>query len=114
MGQIMELARSLGGGKSGGGSPPPPPSDQPEPPPAEGLSSLLSGGVDPRLLEVAGRFLSGYQEKDDERAALLEALRPFVRQERYARLDQAIRLSKMTRAVRIALTAFQSGRDSHV
>lgn len=114
----MELARSLGGGSAEGRAAPPPapspetPSDPA--PPGGGLSALLSGGADPRLLEAVGRFLSDYQGSDDRRAALLEALRPFLRPERGARLDQAIRLSHMTRAVRLALTSFRSGRDDHV
>ena len=54
------------------------------------------------------RLLSEYQSNDDERAALLNALRPFVKKERYAKLDKAIRISKLTRLIRIALDSFQS------
>lgn len=116
MGQIMELARSLSGSRSTDGENKPPSSEprQPSPAPAGDLSSLFTGGLDPRILEVASRFLANYRSEDDDRAALLNALRPFVREARYARLDQAIRLSRMTRAVRIALDTFKDGREHHV
>lgn len=115
MSQIMALARSLGGGtKNAEASPPPHTATEHSPAKTGELPSSLPGELDPRIWEIATRFLSSYRSDEDDRAALLNALRPFVRAERYARLDQAIRLSRMTRAVRIALDAFKDGGDHHV
>ena len=124
MGQIMELARSLGrdgdhgapsasDGRENSGAPPAP--SAPDGPrsdsPLSGLDSL-----DPRLLNMALRLLSVYRAHDDDRAALLTALRPFVKPERYAKLDQAIRISRLTRVIRAALDSFRGSgeEDSHV
>lgn len=121
MNQILTLAHSLGGSKQD-----PPPADSeplqdpksPAPPQAQAapggdLFSAL-GSLDPRLIQLAMRLLSEYQSNDDERAALLNALRPFVKKERYAKLDKAIRISKLTRLIRIALDSFQSkGEEEH-
>lgn len=123
MSQIMALARSLGG--SQGSAPdrqPPPPEAQPlrEPPPADsaqGGGDLFSalGQLDPRLISMAMRLAGEYNSNDDQRAALLNALRPFVKPERYGKLDKAIQISKLTRVVRIALDSFRrKEEDGHV
>ena len=86
MSQIMALAQSL----SGAGSPPAAETPHPEPaaaPPAD--MSLGLNQVDPRLLQLGGRILKEYQRGEDKNTALLLALKPFLRQERYAKVDQA-------------------------
>lgn len=137
MAQIMALAQSL----NGGGSPPAAgagetsqleeqPQEQaqaqaqsPAPPPAapasggsgDGLGSLLGGlgSLDPKLLSAAagliGQFNSG---ADDQRVALLTALRPFVKEERYAKLDKAIQIAKLSRLIRSGLELFRAQRES--
>ena len=132
MAQIMALAQSLNqSGQSadaGAGaqsqSQEPAAAASPQPPvsaktPEGGLGSLL-GGLDPNMLSAAagllGQFNSG---NDDHRVALLAALRPFVREQRYAKLDKAIQIAKLSRLIRSGLDLFRSGRggsqgeDSH-
>lgn len=134
MAQIMSLAQSL----NGGGSPPPDgtvepsqPQEQsqqeqtqatPAPPPpspapvssGEGLGNLLGGlsSLDPKLLSAAagliGQFNSG---ADDQRVALLTALRPFVKEQRYAKLDKAIQIAKLSRLIRSGLELFRAQRE---
>ena len=139
MAQIMSLAQSLnlgGGGPSAGAgaqSPPdsPPPAGEPAgqaapPPPAapaggaeNGLGGLLGGlgSLDPKLLSAAagliGQFNSG---ADDQRVALLTALRPFVKEQRYAKLDKAIQIAKLSRLIRSGLDLLRAQReeDGHV
>ena len=134
MAQIMALAQSL----NGGGSPPAAgagetsqPQEQvqtqaqsPAPPPVppasggsgDGLGSLLGGlgSLDPKLLSAAagliGQFNSG---ADDQRVALLTALRPFVKEQRYAKLDKAIQIAKLSRLIRSGLELFRAQRESN-
>jgi hypothetical protein len=134
MSQIMSLAQSLGGAANSA----PQPEKPNEPPPAESggttaastpdLSALLgslmggasggsssgSGGLDPRMLTMATKVLSEYQSGDDSRAALLQALRPFVKEKRYAKLDKAIQIAKLSRMIRVALDTFKGGGEDHV
>lgn len=129
MSQIMALAQSLGGGAKQEGDPPPPdaartePAPLPPPAPAAGPSSpsagsgdILSalGNLDPRLISMAMRLASEYNSNSDDRAALLNALRPFVRPERYAKLDKAIQISKLTRLIRVALDSFKHRGEDDV
>ena len=106
MGQIMALARSLSGGQSAIQNDSP--LSEAENTSKNEFSSSSFGGLDPKVLDIAMKILSAYNSEDDKRANLLNALRPFVRKERYAKLDQAIQISKITRAARTALDAFRA------
>lgn len=111
MDQIMALARSLSGGESQGEEEKHPPSgeEEQEPgshaaPPSD-LSDLL-GQLDPQMIRVGMEVIRQVQSTEDRNAALLQALRPFLKEERRGRLDRAIRIARMTRMIRAAITAF--------
>lgn len=128
MGQIMSLAQALGGGgeEQADASPPQAPAEGDAPagqgdapaPSAPDLASLLGGlsgggsgggGLDPRLLTLASRVMQEYQSEDDSRTVLLNALRPFVKEKRYAKLDRAIQIARLSRLIRVALDVFRGG-----
>ncbi len=120
MEQIMSLAQSLG--KSSVQSQPPASDTQSqpeqEPPPASepsdsGLLDTLSQ-IDPRLISGAFQLMSQYQNNDDGRVALLNALRPFVKEKRYAKLDKAIQIAKLSRLIRMGLELLRPREDPHV
>ena len=117
MGQIMALAQSLG--KS---DPPPSPAngdedggepgweragtapDSPAPSEARGENPLAAlSSLDPRLLQMGMRLWQEYQGGDQRSAALLEALRPFLREKRRARLDRAVQIARLSHVIRVAL-----------
>lgn len=108
MNQIMALARSISGG------PAEPPTRQEEVPAQQpgpaGESDKADGAnflenVDPELLRLGMKLFREYQGNNDRNAALLAALRPFLREERRAHLDRALELARMTRLIRTALSA---------
>ena len=132
MAQIMSLAQSLtqsgpaaSAGNGAQAQPQEPPADAPSPAseaaPAQspassgvegGLGSLL-GGLDPNMLSAAAGLLGQFNGGDaDRRVALLTALRPFVREQRYARLDKAIQIARLSRLIRSGLDLFRSRKDS--
>lgn len=114
MGQIMALAQSLGKSdpKEGEEASPAPPSDPPPAPEAEPGEDLL-GGIDPQMLDLGMRLLGEYQRQDEKGAALIQALRPFLREERQAKLDKAVRIAKLSRVARVALRSLGGG-EGHV
>lgn len=77
------------------------------------LSGLL-GNLDPKWVALGMRLLSSYRGGDDDRAALLNALRPFVKSSRYEKLDKAVEIARLSRVVRLALDALKGGDDDHV
>ena len=110
MGQIMALARSLNGGGDSPAeqsTPPPEPGESPPPSPASQMGtpdlSALLDQVDPRLMQLGLGLMKNCRERDDRNAALLRALRPFVREERRAGLDRALQIVGVTRIIRAAL-----------
>lgn len=141
MAQIMSLAQSLNLGGSqnqapspdaAGDAPPPQPQDgaagasPPAPSPAPpatpggsgGLSGLLGalGGLDGNTLSAAASLIGQFTDDgDDKRTALLAALRPYVREERYAKLDKAIQIAKLSRLIRSGLDLLRARKeDGHV
>lgn len=101
MGQIMALAQSLGKQSS---------SDQEEkdtaPEPAEDAPpdlSQLMGNLDPKMVQLGMRLMREYQQDDGQNTALLQALRPYLREERRGQLDKAVQIAKMSRLLRVAL-----------
>lgn len=102
MGQIMSLAGKLGMGTE---SPPSPGEAAPSwnPPPAPFAPEQL--GQMGRLLELFQASRQSNQEAD----ALIAALRPFLREERQKKLDQAIQLAGLSRAARQAYRLWKEG-----
>lgn len=120
MSQIMSLARSLNGGQGQSGQeqdapgqpepvepgPPDPAQAEPQPePPEAGPASEL----DPKFMAAGMRALAAWQDQSDSRTQLLQALRPFVKEARQAKVDKAIRVAKLSRVVRAALDGLQGG-----
>lgn len=73
------------------------------------LSAL--GQLDPKLVQLGLRLFSEYTGNDDKKAALLEALKPFLRPERQAKVDQAVRIAKLTKVIRTAFQLFRDHRE---
>lgn len=101
MGQIMALARSLSGEQPQGEATDSPPDDTYQNP-APDLSALM-GQIDPGMLQTGMDILRQVQSTEDRNAALLNALRPFLREERRARLDRALQIARTAKLVRVAL-----------
>ncbi len=115
MQQIMSLAQSLGSRSS---SPEAQQQPSPNPPPAAGESAAGTGDIlgqlDPRLLSMAAKLMGEYNSGNDDRTALLQALRPFVKESRYAKLDKAIQIARLSRVIRMGLEVFRSREDGNV
>ena len=113
MEQIMSLAQSLSGKQEEQASEQPPAEPESEPadqPPAESdtPSPLFAlDGLDPRLLRMGMGLLSEYSAQDDKKTALLAALKPFLKPERQEKMDQAVRIARLTRVIRTALRMFR-------
>ena len=103
MAQISSLAQSLMGG-AGGQSPSSP----------EGLAAMaetLSGnGNAPNsalLRKLSG--LLGQSGADDEKRALLEAMKPYLSEKRRGKLDRAMKLTRMAHLARLAMGELGDG-----
>lgn len=119
MGQILSLAKTLGGSQDAGSSS----SNSSEhafqgaPDMAQNLSDLLSqfaGSLDPSMMQMLGKLITEYSnggQKEDQNLALLAALRPFLKEKRSAKIDQAVQLAKFSRVARVAFQTLRGGED---
>jgi len=106
MDQIFSLAQSLGGGEpSAQGS-----TEKSAVQPDSGAALTL----DPGMLGTIAALMGELNQGDDQRTALLQALRPFLREERCAHLDRAIQITKLSRMARAALELLKSKESGHV
>lgn len=112
MAQVMQLAQNLSGAQSADGAPPPPPPDAvnevggiPSAGEVGAVLSQLTGGLDPQLL---ARLLPVLRQMDrpesSETAALLYALRPFLREKRRDKVARAAQLAKLIHLAKLFLT----------
>lgn len=127
MGQIMSLAQSLGGQGAAQAAPKAAPQAEETPGESAGEAGAAPGEgwaqvsaqpdapeLDPRLMAAGMRALSVWNDPNDPRAALLQALRPFLKEERRGKLDKAIRVTRLSKAVRAALEGLQGGGQGDV
>lgn len=114
MNQIMSIAQSISG-SSRDDRPVehPPVMEEREHSPVPDITSVFDS-LDPRLLQLGMQLLSEYNRRDDNKIALLTALQPFIKEDRYAKLDQAIQIAKLSRVIRVALNSFREGGGEHV
>lgn len=97
MAQVMNLAQSLSA-QTGGTAP----TDAPAPPAQDGgsdVSAMLSRAIsslDPELLRRLLPVLSQLnREESSQTAALLYALRPFLREDRRGKVERAVQLARL-------------------
>ena len=118
MEQILSAARALSGQEACGPREPEG-AEEDRPPSApggagqgapDGLFSAL-GDLDPRWVRLGARLLGEYGRTDDKKAALLEALKPFLKPERQAKVDQAARLARLSRVAKAALRLYREERE---
>lgn len=92
MGQIMQLARSLGGSFDGPQSAPPPP--QPPQQPSPPVSNPFNG-IDPVAVMRLLPLVQELGEQNTNTRALLLALRPYLKAERQGKVEQALQLARL-------------------
>lgn len=123
MRQIMSIAKALGGDEDSGGTDggnefsavkeAAASAEQSKPAGNAAPPRLPLEDLDPRLVQTALRLFSEYYSTDDRKTALLTALLPFLKEERYAKVDKAVQITKLSRVVRVAFELLKGG-DNHV
>ena len=68
--------------------------------------SLLRG-IDPQMMQMGMRLLQEYNRTDDRNTALLAALRPFVKAERFSKVDRAVQIARLSRVIRVLFDAMR-------
>lgn len=111
MGQIMQLAQSLGGtDEEKNTQPQMQTNDGGESPFAflEGMGDISSllGNIDPAMIQEGMRLLGAVNQGEDSSANLLYALRPYIKEEKRHKIEKAVKIARLSRILRIAFRTF--------
>jgi hypothetical protein len=124
MEKVMNIARSLSGSlgtsvSSGGGgaaSQPAQAADAAQGPAAQAsapldLSSISSvlNGMDPKIFRLVTRLAGEYTSGKNDKAALLNAMKPYLKEDRRAKIDRAAEIAKLAKLARAAFSEFTGG-----
>jgi hypothetical protein len=71
------------------------------------LASL--SGLDPDMISNLMLLMQEYSRNDSQKTALLLALKPFLREERWAKVDRAVQIARLSRVIRMALQMLKGG-----
>lgn len=109
MDKVMNMARSIGGQSESAPQSDERAGDSDASASAPDMSALLGGllggdsSIDPKLISTAMRFLGAYNNNDPQKAALMQAVKPYLRPERRERVDQAMQTLKLANVAKEAL-----------
>ena len=98
MEKIMDLARELTGSGEGGEKA----GERKQEPAAAPIPGL--GDISPKMLGVIGKLMGELRSQGDGKAALVNSMKPYVRPERREALDRAVKIAKVARLARFAMT----------
>ena len=108
--KIMGIARSLSGTLGAGTAQE---TGNEASPPAQNIdfSSIASmlGNIDPKTLGIITRIMGEYSSPADDKHALLSAIKPYLKEERREKVDQAFELAKLAKLAKIAFSEFSGG-----
>ncbi len=109
MEKIMNIARSISGGASDSET------DSKENLSSNGgAASFPLGDIDPQMLKMMSRVMEQYGSGgDDGKALILNTLKPYLKEERRQKVDEALKIARMAKLAKIAFSEF-SGGDSHL
>ena len=101
MAQIRNLAQSLAGGGN----------DQSDASPVQQQSSEPPMSMDPRIMQVMTRAMGEFSKPSDA-AALLGALKPYLKPDRINKVDKALNIAKLAKIAKTIIPEF--GGDNRV
>lgn len=116
MEKIMGLARSLSGslgGTASGGDAGPVSGEgagaaAPAAPDLAGIASTL-GSIDPKIFRLVTRLAGEYTSGKNDKAELLNAIKPYLKEDRRAKVDRAAEIAKLARLAKVAFREFSGG-----
>ena len=103
MEKILGLARELSGSAGGSGNRSKTPSTDTV------KSDGGTAGIDPKLISLFTRLMGEYSSANDDKAALISSIKPYVKEERRSVLDKAVKIARLTHVAKLALTEFSGG-----
>jgi len=70
------------------------------------------GNIDPKMLQIMSKIMGEYSSASSDKTALLNSMKPFLKEDRRSKIDKAVEIAKMAKIAKIAFSEF-SGGDNH-
>ena len=67
------------------------------------------GGLDPKMLSMMTRLMGGFNNSSNDKSKLIDTIKPYLKQERRQKLDEAANLAKMAKMAKLAFSEFSGG-----
>ena len=105
MEKIMGLARSLSG--SFGGSPASEPNTSTKKHSNDNTSGF--GNIDPKMLSMLSKIMGEYNKPQNDKSALISAMKPYLKEDRRDKLDKALQIAKAAHIAKVVFSDFGGG-----
>lgn len=105
MEKIMGLAKELSGSLGIGAG-----KEEKEPERESPLSGMM-GGLDPKMLGMMSRLMGEYSSEKNDKMALVNSLKPYLKEGRRGDLDRAVKIAKIAHIAKIAFSEFGGDFD---
>ncbi len=108
MEKIMGIARSLSGSL---GSQAHTEGTAEGPKAAPDLSAITSSlkDIDPKIFRLMTRLVGEYSSGKNDKAELLNAIKPYLKEDRRIKVDRAAEIAKLAKLAKVALAEFTGG-----
>lgn len=74
-------------------------------------SSDLFGSLDPKMLTMMTRLMTSMNNNSNDKTAVLNTIKPYLKKERQKKLDEAANLARMAKLARLAFSEFSGGEQ---
>jgi hypothetical protein len=108
MEKIMGIAKSLSGSLGSQASSEGSAEGARAAPDLSGIASSLKD-IDPKIFRLVTRLVGEYSSGKNDKAALLNAIKPYLREERRVKVDKAADIAKIAKLAKVALAEFTGG-----
>jgi hypothetical protein len=81
---------------------------------APDLSAITSSlkDIDPKIMRLVTRLVGEYTSGKNDKTALLNAIKPYLREDRRDKVDKAAEIAKIAKLAKVALAEFTGGDKS--
>ena len=106
MGIAKSLSGSLGSQSSAEGA-----KESVAAPDLSAVSSSLKD-IDPKLMRLVARLVGEYSSGKNDKTELLNAIKPYLKEDRRVKVDKAAEIAKIAKLAKVALAEFTGGDKS--
>ena len=71
----------------------------------------IFGNLDPKMLSMMTRLMGGFGQNSNDKAKLIDTIKPYLKKDRRQKLDEAANLARMAKMAKLAFSDFSGGEQ---